>query len=156
MTYEDSVSKLSRTSFSPQKWISSPHNYNSDYSTAPGTSNHKTQYQLSYYNSRPKINVTQSGSPQRYGTNDPYYSAHKTAAKFFRTIEHSPILGAKDRSKSYLPSRPPSPIRVFDRSQSKVQLRIQDEQRYREKLPFDSNIEHSLKYVERVVRQKNY
>ena len=122
MTYEDSVAKLSRTSFSPQqKWISSPHNYNSDCSTAP--SNHKTQYQLSYYNSRPKL-PQGDYSPQRYGTNDPCYSAHKTAAKFFRTIEHSPILGAKDlRSKSFL--RALSPIKVFfERAPSNVQLRI--------------------------------
>jgi|LauGreDrversion4_2_1035121.scaffolds.fasta_scaffold893379_1 hypothetical protein len=85
-------------------------------------------------------------------TASPHYSGQKTAVKFFKTIENNPILGAKDRSKSHLPSGENSPIRVYERAPSAVHLRILEEKKYREKLPFDSNIHHGLNYIEKVVR----
>ena len=44
----------------------------------------------------------------------------------------------------------------FEKAPSNVQLRGTHERRYNEQLPYDSNIEHGITFMEKVVRQKNY
>lgn len=109
-------------------------------------------------------------------TESPHYSAHKTNEKFFKTIDESPFLAAgpkideqhnmptkisrnSKRGQSMMPPASPLKAAIDGMSPSKgsvAELRRLHEHRYREKSPFDSNIEHGLTFMERVVRQKNY
>jgi hypothetical protein len=102
-------------------------------------------------------------------TESPFYSAHTTATKFFKTIDESPFLGARGNT----PKAAQKPAFVnkyragslyetqdFRHSNtggvSAIYNRNQDHERWRQKSPFDSNIEHGLTFMERIVRQKNY
>lgn len=95
-------------------------------------------------------------------TESPYYSAHATNQKFFKTIDESPILGARGST----PKNAPAPGNKFrsgsmwetqdfrnsGHGSSAIHLRNQDIERWKQKAPFDSNIEHGITFMERIVR----
>ncbi|TNV79019.1 hypothetical protein FGO68_gene13222 [Halteria grandinella] len=147
---------------------------------------HQTSYQLTHglntqngFHSTKNSsgNVTLKDFTHSKFTENPHYSAHKTNEKFFKTIDESQIfvpggstqqhyqdpsqLKPHRNSKRNISMIPPSPIKggagdMGEKKSSLAQLRKMHETRYREKSPFDSNIEHGLTFMERVVRQKNY
>ena len=99
-------------------------------------------------------------------TESPYYSAHNTAQKFFKTIDESPLLGARGNTPKAKPAftnkyRAGSLYETQDFRHSKtnvgggvsaIHMRNQDVEKWRQKAPFDSNIEHGLTFMERIVR----
>lgn len=102
-------------------------------------------------------------------TESPYYSAHATNQKFFKTIDESPFLGARGSTPKN--GGQPAPVNKFRSGSmyetqdfrntgfggaSAIHQRNQDIERWKQKAPFDSNIEHGLTFMERIVRQKNY
>ena len=100
-------------------------------------------------------------------TESPYYSAHASNKKFFKTIDESPFLGARGNTPKAARPTPSNKFRTnslyetqdFRTSNSgisEIVKRNSDIERWKQKCPFDSNISHGLTFMERIVRQKNY
>jgi hypothetical protein len=170
MTYDDSVAKMNRISYSPSK-------SNDTMSSSEGfkegqKSLNQTQYQMmnNYHSPTASKKNLQVSSPQhiRHYTytnimDSPNYSAQKTSEKFFRTIDESPFLGAGKKEVKHLPPRPSRNEKNRNNSMfntgdagdlrySVAAARTSEARQFHEKQPFDSNIEHGLTFMERIVR----
>lgn len=169
MTYDNTVAKMTRSNFNPKGGqLSSSTGFQQE-------PKHQTQYQMmNSYQSNGSLKKGLGSTMNEftnqkfiYATESPHYSAHHTNAKFFKTIDESPILSAGEKPP-LAPSTNPRPSRnkmrnefqsadpAASQRQSVAELRAQHAQKLREKSPFDSNIEHGISFMERVVRHKNY